>query len=109
RRGAQDPRRSGVPAEVHGAADVRVDGELTRGVQPIHQGRDRQLGQDHPRAEARDRVSPPFAIAHFSLERTPSAVMAGLVPAIHVLLAAQKTWMPGTRPGMTVARLRPNN
>jgi len=24
------------------------------------------------------------------------AVMAGLVPAIHVLLAAPKTWMPGT-------------
>ena len=28
------------------------------------------------------------------------SVMAGLVPAIHVFLAA-KTWMPGTRPGMT--------
>jgi hypothetical protein len=28
-------------------------------------------------------------------------VMAGLVPAIHVLDAARKTWMPGTRPGMT--------
>jgi hypothetical protein len=28
--------------------------------------------------------------------------MAGLVPAIHVLVfAASKTWMPGTRPGMT--------
>jgi len=26
--------------------------------------------------------------------------MAGLVPAIHALLMA-KTWMPGTRPGMT--------
>jgi hypothetical protein len=26
--------------------------------------------------------------------------MAGLVPAIHVLLAA-KTWMPGLKPGMT--------
>jgi len=30
-----------------------------------------------------------------------SAVMAGLVPAIHVLLAAQKTWMPATSAGMT--------
>src|SRR5262249_31278670 len=31
-----------------------------------------------------------------------SSVMAGLVPAIHVLLVdAVKTWMPGTRPGMT--------
>jgi len=32
-----------------------------------------------------------------------SFVMAGLVPAIHVLLCsgAVKTWMPGTRPGMT--------
>src|SRR4029453_11197468 len=31
------------------------------------------------------------------------AVMAGLVPAIHVLEArcGCKTWMPGTRPGMT--------
>jgi hypothetical protein len=30
-------------------------------------------------------------------------VMAGLVPAIHVSKCAQesKTWMPGTRPGMT--------
>jgi len=30
--------------------------------------------------------------------------MAGLVPAIHVLLGVaqhRKTWMPGTRPGMT--------
>jgi hypothetical protein len=27
-------------------------------------------------------------------------VMAGLVPAIHVF-ADGKTWMPGTRPGMT--------
>jgi hypothetical protein len=30
-------------------------------------------------------------------------VMAGLVPAIHVFLlsADRKTWMPGSRPGMT--------
>jgi hypothetical protein len=28
-------------------------------------------------------------------------VIAGLDPAIHVL-PAKKTWMPGTRPGMTV-------
>jgi hypothetical protein len=28
--------------------------------------------------------------------------MAGLVPAIHVFVAqGSKTWMPGTRPGMT--------
>jgi len=28
--------------------------------------------------------------------------MAGLVPAIHALLGkGSKTWMPGTRPGMT--------
>jgi hypothetical protein len=32
----------------------------------------------------------------------PSFVMAGLVPAIHVFLWSYfKTWMPGTRPGMT--------
>jgi hypothetical protein len=33
--------------------------------------------------------------------------MAGLVPAIHDLLADRKTWMPGTRPGMTEGRLVP--
>ena len=27
--------------------------------------------------------------------------MAGLGPAIHVLIDERKTWMPGTRPGMT--------
>ena len=30
----------------------------------------------------------PLALNHF--------VMAGLVPAIHVFLAAEQTWMPGT-------------
>jgi hypothetical protein len=30
------------------------------------------------------------------------AVMAGLGPAIHVFIAASKSWMPGTGPGMTV-------
>jgi hypothetical protein len=36
-------------------------------------------------------------------------VMAGLVPAIHVLLAygAAKTWMPGTSPGMTTFEIAP--
>jgi hypothetical protein len=35
---------------------------------------------------------------------TRSIVMAGLVPAIHVFDESKesKTWMPGTRPGMTV-------
>jgi hypothetical protein len=42
-----------------------------------------------------------------ALEPFPSGlihlfVMAGLVPAIHAL-AAVKTWMPGTSPGMTNA------
>jgi len=37
-----------------------------------------------------------------------SFVMAGLVPAIHALLAEEKTWMPGTRPGMTAEKLRQN-
>ncbi len=32
--------------------------------------------------------------------------MAGLVPAIHDLAAARKTWMPGPRPGMTVVTVR---
>jgi hypothetical protein len=33
--------------------------------------------------------------------------MAGLVPAIHVFGKASKTWMPGTRPGMTRRGLHP--
>jgi hypothetical protein len=35
-------------------------------------------------------------------------VMAGLVPAIHVLIAVAgvKTWMPGTSPGMTERAFR---
>jgi hypothetical protein len=33
---------------------------------------------------------------------TSNLVMAGLDPAIHVFVSPQtKTWMPGTRPGMT--------
>jgi hypothetical protein len=33
---------------------------------------------------------------------TPTGVMGGLVPAIRVFTKPQvKTWMPGTRPGMT--------
>ena len=44
--------------------------------------------------------------ARFPYAPNSSFVMAGLVPAIHVLLDAQrKTWMPGTRPGMTAERL----
>src|SRR5262249_22326909 len=31
-----------------------------------------------------------------------NSVMPALVAGIHVLRAARKTWMPGTRPGMTV-------
>jgi hypothetical protein len=31
--------------------------------------------------------------------------MAGLDPAIHVF-SQQKTWMPGTRPGMTMQQLQ---
>jgi hypothetical protein len=48
-----------------------------------------------------------FRRKNFVVIPRPSAhstpVMAGLVPAIHVftLLQKRKTWMPGTRPGMT--------
>jgi hypothetical protein len=31
----------------------------------------------------------------------PSIVLAGLGPVIYALAAAQKTWMPDPRPGMT--------
>ena len=39
-------------------------------------------------------------LGHFRLARYHERVMAGLVPAIHVL-TLRKTWMPGTSPGMT--------
>jgi hypothetical protein len=45
----------------------------------------------------------------FDSIRATFSVMAGLVPAIHVFLesfAASKTWMPGTRPGMTQQMLQ---
>jgi hypothetical protein len=36
--------------------------------------------------------------------------MAGLVPAIHVFVGhrGRKTWLPGTRPGMTAAKFTIN-
>src|SRR5580698_7537416 len=48
--------------------------------------------------------SVPAPAAHYG-SATKTAVMAGLVPAIHVfrLGKRRKTWMPGTRPGMTKA------
>jgi len=33
--------------------------------------------------------------------------MAGLVPAIHVLIENRKTWMPGTSAGMTERDVMP--
>ena len=41
------------------------------------------------------------------VEPATTFVMAGLVPAIHDLLGIRKTWMPGTRPGMTTDRWPP--
>src|SRR5262245_25799117 len=43
--------------------------------------------------------------AHSQLDSgiTTLSVMAGLVPAIHVFPSTSKTWMPGTRPGMTTS------
>ncbi len=38
---------------------------------------------------------------HIPRASTAPFVMAGLVPAIHALVSWLKTWMPGTRPGMT--------
>src|SRR4029077_6431958 len=48
-------------------------------------------------------------IADDEVHKTRLFVMAGLVPAIHVLLAAyfEKTWMHGPRPGMTKVGVTP--
>jgi hypothetical protein len=32
----------------------------------------------------------------------PGHFVPGVSPAIHAMLVEKKTWMPGTRPGMTV-------
>ena len=53
-------------------------------------------------------TSPEHALEHVPLVSDLSVVMAGLVPAIHALAAAQKTWMPGTRPGMTAVQFDRN-
>jgi hypothetical protein len=44
-------------------------------------------------------------------ERKIFTVMAGLVPAIHVLISdcQKKTWMPGIKPGMTMGEWRSRN
>jgi hypothetical protein len=50
-----------------------------------------------------DAIHPGADVTGKDLEST-LGVMAGLVPAIHVCLfrgVRRKTWMPGTRPGMT--------
>ncbi len=48
-----------------------------------------------------------LSVSQAPLPTNAFPVMAGLVPAIHVLnfAGAIKTWMPGTRPGMTIQRL----
>jgi len=43
----------------------------------------------------------PVVIAGLDLAIHLTFVMAGLVPAIHVFSLRRKSWMPGTRPGMT--------
>ena len=45
----------------------------------------------------------PMSVAARGVMIQNLSVMAGLVPAIHVLFAGWvvKTWMPGTSPGMT--------
>jgi hypothetical protein len=44
-------------------------------------------------------------LERFPVAMNPSFVMPGLVPGIHVLLAARKTWMAGTSPAMTADRV----
>jgi hypothetical protein len=54
-------------------------------------------------------MQPKFLGLSNSLKTIRFFVMAGLVPAIHVFLGLNegKTWMPGTRPGMTNSRANP--
>src|SRR5258708_13459771 len=62
------------------------------------------IAPEHPCLECRGGIAAGRGVADRSakLEVILFSVMAGLVPAIHVFLSrAAKTWMPGTRPGMT--------
>jgi hypothetical protein len=52
--------------------------------------------------EALNFTLPVAGLSHMRGNGFVRAVMAGLVPAIHVFLRLEtKTWMPGTSPGMT--------
>src|SRR5262249_40067194 len=54
-----------------------------------------------------DGLGPFYSLIATALMLIIYAVMAGLVPAIHVFVGSRKkTWMPGTRSGMTNERTR---
>jgi hypothetical protein len=46
-------------------------------------------------------VTPALHVDFVNMVELIRIVMAGLDPAIHALFVQAKTWMPGTRPGMT--------
>ena len=66
----------------------------------------RHRGADPVRGRPAGRIRRAVDDRRVMAKGVPSSVMAGLVPVIHVLLfaARKKTWMPGTRPGMTKGR-----
>jgi hypothetical protein len=50
-------------------------------------------------------LNAPTAVRFYHVPKAWERVMAGLVPAIHDFCFAEiKTWMAGTRPGMTAIR-----
>ena len=62
----------------------------------FEQRRHREIGRAHEDQAERHESENPGTISVYS-------VMAGLVPAIHVLWCSEKrTWMPGSSPAMTV-------
>ncbi len=113
-RGRHQLRARRLQRERHAGGDRLAIAEMLGHPQALGAGRDRALRQldrlagrdeaveahSHPHRHC---LSPPF---RSGCQR--SVVMAGLVPAIHVLLLAQKTWMPATSAGMTAEQHEPD-
>ena len=63
----------------------------------FQQRRHREVGRAHEDQAERHEADDP--------DGASLSVMAGLVPAIHVFVRRERTWMPGTSPGMTIDRV----
>src|SRR5439155_26495636 len=104
-RGTRQRVAAGQRVDQAGFADVGTAGKGDLHARDRRQCFDRGRGPEELPV-AGEQLSPLFdqlRIDGGGHAKVPFFVMAGLVPAIHVLLFSNpsKTWMPGTRPGIT--------